>query len=105
MKTERVTLLTTPDFKAFLNSEAASEGVSVAELVRRRCECRPSEEENVLAELTNELRGAVKQAKASLQSGLDEAAAVLTELRSTGRGSGAHANVTPRPVRRKGARR
>ena len=34
MKTERVTLLTSPDFKAFLNAEARLEGVSVAELVR-----------------------------------------------------------------------
>jgi hypothetical protein len=36
MKTERVTLLTSPDFKAFLSAEARREGVSVAELVRTR---------------------------------------------------------------------
>ena len=49
MKTERVTLLTTPQFKAFLGVEAAREGVSVAELVRSRCERRPDAEEALLA--------------------------------------------------------
>jgi len=34
MKTERVTLLTSPEFKAFLRAEARREGVSVARLVR-----------------------------------------------------------------------
>jgi hypothetical protein len=82
MKTERVTLLTSPDFKAFLNAEARREGVSVAELVRTRCERRPTEEEAVLAGLTRELNQAVGEAKQALRSGLDEAAAVLAELRA-----------------------
>jgi hypothetical protein len=81
MKTERVTLLTSPDFKAFLNAEALREGVSVAELVRSRCERRPTEEEAILAALTDELNKAVREAKKSLKSGLDEAQAVLAELR------------------------
>jgi hypothetical protein len=80
MKTERVTLLTSPDFKAFLNAEAHREGVSVAELVRTRCERRPSDEEVMLAELTRELQRSVDVAKRSLKSGLDEAQAVLQEL-------------------------
>ncbi len=82
MKTERVTLLTSPDFKAFLGAEALREGVSVAELVRSRCERRPSEEEVVLAALTSELNRAVREAKAALKVGLDEAQAVLAELRA-----------------------
>jgi hypothetical protein len=82
MKTERVTLLTSPDFKAFLNAEARLEGVSVAELVRSRCERRPSDEEAVLAGLTKELNRAVGEAKAVLKDGLDEAQAVLAELRA-----------------------
>jgi hypothetical protein len=82
VKTERVTLLTSPDFKAFLNAEAQREGVSVAELVRTRCERRPSEEEAVLAGLTAELHQAVGEAKKALRSGLDEAQAVLDELRA-----------------------
>jgi len=82
MKTERVTLLTSPDFKAFLGAEARREGVSVAELVRTRCESRLTEEEAVLAALTGDLNKAVGEARAALQSGLDEAQAVLAELRA-----------------------
>lgn len=82
MKTERITLLTSPDFKAFLSAEATREGVSVAELVRTRCERRPTDEEAILAELTSELNKAVIEAKRSLKSGLDEAQSVLAELRA-----------------------
>ncbi len=82
MKTERVTLLTSPDFKAFLGAEARREGVSVAELVRRRCESRLTEEEALLAGLTRELNRAVGEAKAALKDGLDEARAVLSDLRA-----------------------
>ena len=81
MKTSRLTLLTTPEFKAFLGVEAARGGVSVAELVRTRCEQRPTADEEALAALTQELRAAVQDAQASLSAGLAEAAFVLTELR------------------------
>ena len=83
MKTERVTLLTTPEFKAFLGAEAAREGVSVAELVRGRCELRPDADEALLVSLAQELRSAVREAQASLRSGLAEADAVIAELRSS----------------------
>jgi hypothetical protein len=82
MKTERVTLLTSPDFKAFLSAEALREGVSVAELVRTRCERRPTDDEAILAALTGELNKAVIEAKKSLKSGLDEAQSVLAEIRA-----------------------
>lgn len=82
MKTERVTLLTSPEFKAFLAAEARREKVSVAELVRSRCEGRPSEDEAVLIALTAELRAAVSQAKQALREGLAEADAVLASLRA-----------------------
>jgi hypothetical protein len=82
MKTERVTLLTSPEFKAFLAAEARREKVSVAELVRSRCEGRPSEDEAVLIALTAELRTAVSQAKQSLREGLAEADTVLAGLRA-----------------------
>ena len=81
MKTARLTLLTTPEFKAFLSAEAARSGVSVAELVRTRCEQKPTADEDALAELTGELRKAVRDAHASLEGGLVEAASVLAELR------------------------
>ena len=82
MKTERVTLLATPQFKAFLGVEAAREGVSVAELVRSRCEQRPDAEEALLASLAADLRQAVREAAASLKGGLAEADSVLAELRA-----------------------
>jgi hypothetical protein len=81
MKTERVTLLTSPDFKEFLNVEAEREGVSVAELVRRRCERRPTDEEAILAALTGQLTKAVAEAKKAIKGGLDNAQSVLAELR------------------------
>lgn len=80
MKTERVTLLATPQFKAFLSAEAKREGVSVAELVRARCERRPTEDESTLIALTVELRHAVDDARRALREGLEEARAVLGTL-------------------------
>ena len=100
MKTERVTLLTSPAFKAFLNAEAQREGVSVAELVRTRCERRPTEEEVALAALTGELNRAVEEAKAALKDGLDEAQAVLAELRAGHAGPPAAANEEAAPPQR-----
>jgi hypothetical protein len=82
MKTERVTILTTPAFKAFLSAEAQREKVSVAELVRSRCEQRPGQDEALLVALTAELRIAVTDAKRSLREGLREAEGVLAELRA-----------------------
>ena len=82
MKTERVTLLTSPEFKNFLIEEARTAGISVAELVRSRCEGRESADEAMLVELTAELRSAVKQAKASLKRGLDEANSVMADMRA-----------------------
>jgi len=82
MKSERVTLLTSPEFKAFLVAEAKREGVSVAELVRTRCERRASPQEALLVALTFELRKAVLEAQQSLREGLAQAWSVLQELRA-----------------------
>lgn len=80
MKTERVTLLTTPEFKAFLAEEARRENVSVAELVRSRCERRLSDDEAVLAALSEQLLAAVARARRALHDGLAEAQQVLAAL-------------------------
>ncbi|MGA8622790.1 MAG: hypothetical protein WB660_30235 [Candidatus Sulfotelmatobacter sp.] len=82
MKTARVQVLTTPAFRDWLRKEARKAGVSVAELVRTRCESRPSGEEQTVAKLAAHLRKEVKKAQASLKSGLDEATAVLQELKT-----------------------
>jgi hypothetical protein len=82
MKTARVQVLTTPAFRDWLRREAKKDGVSVAELVRTRCERRSSEEEQALAELAAQMRKDVRRAQTSLRSGLAEAAAVLEEMRT-----------------------
>lgn len=70
MKTERITVLGTPEFKAFLAAEAGREGVSVSELVRRRCEGAPTQDDALLRELSAELRASVADARRSLENGL-----------------------------------
>jgi hypothetical protein len=76
MKTERVTLLATPDFKRFLEAEAKRQGVSMGELIRIRCG-QPSEEERLLHELAvqllqelKETKTAIKQANANIDRAL-----------------------------------
>lgn len=97
MKTERVTLLTTPEFKAFLVKRASQEGVSVAELIRRRFDDGSGGDDAALAELTAELRRAVAGAKRSLAEGLAETRSVLAELRGEAAGAAA---VGARPAAR-----
>ncbi len=83
MKTARLQVLMTPAFRDWLRKEAKKNGVSVAELVRTRCEGRSSEEEQAVAELAAQLRKEVRRAQASLRSGLAEANVVLAELRAS----------------------
>ena len=82
-KTERITILGTPDFKDFLTREAKKEGVSLSQLVRQRCEKKPTnnEDEELLAVLVKEVRAATAKAKVSLEKGLAEAEQVLAEIR------------------------
>ncbi len=81
-KTERITILGTPEFKEFLVKEAKKEGVSLSMLVRRRCEQRPiSEEEQLLITLLAELRTATKRAEESLDKGIECMQQTLAEIR------------------------
>ena len=83
VKTERITILGTPDFKDFLTLEAKKEGVSLSQLVRQRCEKKPinNEDEELLAALVKEVRTATAKAKVSLEKGLSDAEQVLAEIR------------------------
>jgi len=81
MKTERLVLLTSPAFKTYVGKEAKREGISVAELVRRRVQPAANEDEATLIELTKQLRSAVEQAQESAEESLSEVAAILLELR------------------------
>jgi hypothetical protein len=82
MKTARLQVLTTPSFRDRLRKEAKKAGVSVAELVRTRCEGASGEEEQLVAELAAQLRKEVRKAQSSLRSSLAEANAMLEELRT-----------------------
>lgn len=81
MKTERLVLLTTPAFKTYVGKEAKREGISVAELVRRRVQPAANEDQAALVELTTQLRSAVEQAQKSADQSLAEVEAILLELR------------------------
>ncbi|MBU1666620.1 MAG: hypothetical protein KKG92_14675 [Gammaproteobacteria bacterium] len=78
-KTERITILGTPEFKAFLALEAEKTGISVSELVRTRCEHAPPSNENseTLEALARELTHAVADARQALEAGMADVQEVL----------------------------
>jgi hypothetical protein len=82
-KTARITFLGTPDFKEFLEGEAKKEKISVAQLVRQRCERKPDDQkdEELLMGLMLEVREATMRAKSALEKGLEDAEKVLIEIR------------------------
>ena len=82
VKTERITILGTPEFKAYLIREAKREGVSVSQFVRQRCENKPqTRDEEMLVTLLEQVKAVTAKASASLEKGLSDARQVLTELR------------------------
>ena len=82
MKTERVTLLATKEFKRFLQTQAKKEGVSVSELVRNRCEDGVSENEQLLVELTAQVAQALLEGRNALKKANEKAESVIKELRA-----------------------
>lgn len=82
VKSERITILGTPDFKAFLQKEAKREGVSLSQLIRQRCTQKTSSaEEELLSALVKEVHSATLRARDSLEQGLADAEAVLADVR------------------------
>ena len=69
---ERVTFLSTPEFKHFLNSRASEKQISVAELIRRQFQDEDNEEEEavVLSELIQQVKLMTVKAEKSLDKGL-----------------------------------
>jgi len=81
-KTERITILGTPEFKSFLVHQARQQGISVSEFVRRRCVDQHVErDEELLLGLINEVKLATKRAKSVLEKGISDVEAVIAELR------------------------
>ena len=87
MKSERITFLATPEFKANLTQLAVRENTSVGEVIRgrfERAQNRPdASEESELRALVADLRVATAQAQISLSEGLAEADQTLRELRKS----------------------
>lgn len=87
MKSERITFLATPEFKANLTQLAVRENTSVGEVIRgrfERAQNRPdASEESELRALVADLRVATAQAQTSLSEGLAEAEQTLRELRKS----------------------
>ena len=82
VKTERITILGTPEFKAYLIREAKRKGISVSQFVRQRCENKPqTQDEEILATLVKEVKAATAKASTSLEKGLSDAKQVLAALR------------------------
>ena len=82
VQSERITILGTPDFKAFLIREAKKEGVSMSELVRQRCtRQQTSKDEELLAVLVDQVNDATVKAKRALDKGLQDAEKALEEIR------------------------
>ncbi len=83
VKTERITILTTPDFKVFLNTEASNAGVSVSELIRERCLNIPSngDDELMLKVLVEQVNESTQKATKSLNKGLRDAKQTLKVLK------------------------
>lgn len=87
MKSERITFLATPEFKANLTQLAVRENTSVGEVIRgrfERAQNRPdASEESELRALVADLRVATAKAQTSLSEGLAEAEQTLRELRKS----------------------
>jgi len=83
VKTERITILTTTEFKVFLQSEASNEDVSVSELVRRRCMVPviDTEDEELLGVLVEQFNHSTEKARKSLSKGLRDVNKVLTGIK------------------------
>jgi len=86
MKTERMTVLVTPEQKAAILARASSLGLSAGEMVRRAVESyQPSaanaaEDEVVLNALADELCSAANSARAALGEANREIQATLKQL-------------------------
>ena len=78
---ERVTFLSTPEFKHFLHSRALEKKISVAELIRRHFQDETSEkeEEAVLSALIQQVKLMSVKAEKSLDKGLQAIETAIQE--------------------------
>lgn len=79
-KKERLTLVTSREFKQHVTEAAKREGVSVSRLVQDRFLYMTPSEEEILKELVAELRTSVREARASIRHAIENTNAALTEI-------------------------
>ncbi len=84
IKSERITILASTEFKTFLHGEALNAGISVSELIRQRCmkPATTSEDEEILKALVEQVNISTAKAKNSLSKGLRDANKVLNQLKA-----------------------
>jgi hypothetical protein len=84
VKTERMTILVTPEQKAAITARAESLGLSAGEMLRRAAETYSSDakpgSEDLLNALADELFAAAKSARAALSSANKEVRTTLRQL-------------------------
>ena len=84
MKTERMTILVTPEQKAAITARAESLGLSAGEMLRRAVETYSGDpkpgSEDLLNALADELFAAAKSARAALSSANKEVRTTLKQL-------------------------
>lgn len=84
MKTERMTILLTPQQKEVIHAKAKKLNLSAGEVVRRAVEgYQAGGDEALLMALAEELERSVKEARIALKSALIETRATLDHLEKT----------------------
>lgn len=84
MKTERMTILLTPQQKEVIAAKAKKLNLSAGEVVRRAVEVYQSgSDDALLMALAEELERSVKEARTALKSALAETRATLDQLATT----------------------
>ncbi len=85
VKSERITILASTEFKTFLQGEALNAGISVSELIRERCmkPATTTKDEEILKALVEQVNISTAKAKNSLSKGLRDANKVLNQLKAS----------------------
>ncbi len=81
--TVKITFATSPAFKAWLQKEAMQTGVSVSELIRRRCQGELDGDELLFSVLAEDIRKATTKATAKLDRGIKSIQDILAEIHMT----------------------
>lgn len=107
MKTERVTLLISPDDKRQLQDLAEDRGMTASELVRQAVQAYGTssiDETRELAALTRELREAIPDMRRSLRAANTAAERAISALRGTSPAAPVNRAAEPRARHRAGKR-